>query len=103
MFHFSEMSTRIFTFISKGEEKNRMGNWSGEQEAKKEIKEKDKIRKEKLAGYFFNLSQLTFVAPVLGGVTPIYTNSNNEVNWYVISGGAISTYMFAFFANRILK
>ena len=47
-----------------------MGNWSVQQEAKKEVKEKDKVRREKLAGYFFNLSQLTFVALVLGGITP---------------------------------
>lgn len=32
-----------------------MGNWSVQQEAKKEVKEKDKVRREKLAGFFFNL------------------------------------------------
>ena len=37
-----------------------MGNWSVQQEAKKEVKEKDKVRREKLAGFFFNLAQLTF-------------------------------------------
>ena len=39
--------------------------------------EKDKTRREKLAGYFFNLSQLTFAALVLGGFTPIFTESGN--------------------------
>lgn len=29
-----------------------MGNWSVQQEAKKEVKEKDKVRREKLAGFF---------------------------------------------------
>lgn len=43
-----------------------MGSWSEQQEVKKERKEKDKTRRDKLAGYFFNLSQLTFVALVLG-------------------------------------
>ena len=38
------------------------------QEEKKERKEKDKTRREKLAGYFFNLSQLTYTALVLGGM-----------------------------------
>ena len=32
-----------------------MGNWSVQQEAKKEVKEKDKVRREKLAGFFFKL------------------------------------------------
>lgn len=48
-----------------------MGNWSVQQEAKKEVKEKDKVRREKLAGFFFNLAQLTFAGLVLGGITPI--------------------------------
>ena len=33
-----------------------MENFSKQQEEKKEVKEKDKVRREKLAGYFFNLS-----------------------------------------------
>lgn len=45
-----------------------MGNWNQQQEVKKESKEKDKVRREKLVGYFLNLSQLTFIALVLGGI-----------------------------------
>lgn len=30
-----------------------MGSWSEKQEVKKEAKEKDKVRREKLAGFFF--------------------------------------------------
>ena len=51
-----------------------MGNWSQIQELKKEKKEKNKVRREKFAGYFLNLPQLTFVALVLGGITPIYVD-----------------------------
>lgn len=80
-----------------------MGNWSEQQMQKKDIKEKDKVRKEKLAAYFFSLSQLTFVALVLGGVTPLYTNVSEGINWAVVIGGSTSTYLFALFANRILK
>ena len=80
-----------------------MGNWSKQQEVKKEIKEKDKVRREKLAGYFLNLSQLTFVALVLGGVTPLYTNAEVEMNWYVIVAGVILTIILASIGNKILK
>lgn len=80
-----------------------MGNWSEKQEAKKEGKEKDKTRREKLAGYFFDLSKLIFAALVLGGITPLFTNAANEINWSTLILGVISTYMFANFANRILK
>lgn len=57
---------------------------NNKKEIKKETREKDKVRREKLAGYFFNLSQLTFVALVLGGVTPLYTNIEIGINWYVL-------------------
>ncbi len=42
-----------------------MGNWSELQAIKQEGREKDKVRKEKLAGYFFDLSKLSFAGLVL--------------------------------------
>ena len=45
-----------------------MGNWSDQQEIKKEGKEKDKTRREKLAGYFFDLSKLSFAGLVITAV-----------------------------------
>lgn len=80
-----------------------MGNWIDKQEVKKERKEKDKTRREKLAGYFFNLSQLTFVALVLGGVTPLYTNIEIGINWYVLIAGVVLTVILANIGNLILK
>ena len=80
-----------------------MGNWSQQQELKKEAKEKDKIRKEKLASYFLNLSQLTFVALVLGGVTPLYLDVEHSVSWLLIAAGALMTFIFAGIGNSILK
>ena len=80
-----------------------MGDWSQQQELKKEAKEKDKIRKEKLASYFLNLSQLTFVALVLGGITPLYTHIETEINWYVLVAGVLLTVILATIGNKILK
>ena len=80
-----------------------MGNWSQQQELKKEAKEKDKIRKEKLASYFLNLSQLTFVALVLGGITPLYTHIETEINWYVLVAGVLLTVILATIGNKIFS
>lgn len=80
-----------------------MGYYSKKQEEKNEIKEKDKVRREKLAGFFFNLAQLTFAALVLGGITPLYTNAEIGVNWYVLIAGSILTVMLARVGNTILK
>lgn len=80
-----------------------MSNWEKKQEKKAETKEKDKTRRDKLAGYFFDLSKLIFAALVLGGITPLFTNISDGINWSTLILGVISTYMFANFANRILK
>lgn len=63
-----------------------MGNYSKKQEEKNEIKEKDKVRREKLAGYFFNLSQLSFVTLVIGLMVTLtkeslYSNYESKYQW----------------------
>lgn len=80
-----------------------MGNWSEQQEAKKENKEKDKVRKEKLAGYFFDLSKLSFAGLVIGVVIPLYSNMADENNWYSICTGITLSIVSALLANKILK
>ena len=78
-------------------------NFITQQEKAKREKEKDSTRREKLAGYFFDLSKLIFTAIVLGGLTPLFTDSYDNIKWISILFGAASTYFFAFFANKILK
>lgn len=80
-----------------------MGNWSDQQEVKKETKEWDKTRKEKLASYFFDLSKLSFAGLVIGIVIPLYSNITDENSWYAIITGIILTTMSALLANKILK
>lgn len=67
--------------------------------------EKDKIksRKEKIAGYFYDLSKLTFAALVLGGMSSLYTDDFKPYTIYVVIAGLVLTYITAFSANRILK
>ena len=80
-----------------------MGNWSGQQEVKKEAQERDKIRKEKLAGYFFDLSKLSFAGLVIGIVVPLFSNITDKNNWYVIVMGIALAAISALLANKILK
>ena len=63
-----------------------MGTWSQQQEVRKETKERDKTRKEKLAGYFFDLSKLSFAGLVIGIIIPLYANFLDENNWYSCNG-----------------
>ena len=80
-----------------------MGKWSLIQELNKEKKERDKVRNEKLAGYFLNLSQLTFVALVLGGITPLYIDEEHVVSWLLLSAGALASFVLASIGFLILK
>lgn len=81
-----------------------MGNWSEQQILKKEIKEKDKTRKENLAKYFLDLSKLTFVALVLGSMTSMYVEwETSKTNWYLLVFGVAFTIILGIIGNRILK
>lgn len=80
-----------------------MGSWSKEQEVKKEVKEKDKVRREKLTGYFFDASKLILAGVVIGGITPLYSDNTKEINVYVILAGTLATILLAWIANKILK
>lgn len=61
------------------------------------------MRREKLAGFFYNLAQLSFAALVLGGIAPMVTESISLANVVILLFGSISTYGFASIANKILK
>lgn len=80
-----------------------MSNFEENRKTKEETKKRNDTRREKIAGYFFNLSQLTFAALVLGGFTPLYGEKDNGANWYVIIAGALLTIVFARIASLILK
>ena len=80
-----------------------MGNFSRQQEEKKDVREKNKTRREKLAGYFFDLSKLSFAGLVIGVVIPLYSDLSNENNCYSICTGILLTIISAVFANKILK
>ena len=76
-----------------------ISNWSEKQEA-----EKDKTRREKLAGYFFDLSKLSFAGLVIGGIVSIKPDSADYlIEIYRAIIGCIFTISLARTANTILK
>ena len=80
-----------------------MGNWSDQQEIKKEGKEKDKTRREKLAGYFFDLSKLSFAGLVISIILSLFSNVENTILWLAALFGTVLTISSAMLANKILK
>ncbi|MBM0129340.1 MULTISPECIES: hypothetical protein [Segatella] len=66
-------------------------------------RDKLKTRKDKLAGYFFDISKLSFGAMVLGGLTPMITGEFGYMNLLYVLFGVCMTILFAIVGNRILK
>ncbi len=82
-----------------------MGNWSEKQEIKKEGKEKDKVRREKLSGFFFNLAQVSFTILSLGlSITLVKEELyDNIILMVLVSMGVVLTVLFAKIGNNILR
>lgn len=80
-----------------------MGNWSEQQAVKQERKEKDKTRRDKLAGYFFDLSKLSFAGLVIGITLPLFSDTQNATMWLVAMFEIVLTVLSALLANKILK
>ena len=77
-----------------------MGNWSEQQAVKQERKEKDKTRRDKLAGYFFDLSKLSFAGLVIGITLPLFSDTQNATMWLVAMFGIVLTVLSALLANK---
>ena len=82
-----------------------MGNFTKQIEEKKDRKDRDKVRMEKLAGFFFNLSQVSFTALVVGIPVTLFKEElyDNYILMIMIVIGIIFTIAFAKIGNNILK
>lgn len=82
-----------------------MGNYTKQIEAREERKERDKTRREKLAGFFFNLSQVSFTALVIGIPVTLFKEElyDNYILMIMLVIGIIFTFAFAKIGNNILK
>jgi hypothetical protein len=52
----------------------------------KEQKEKDKLRKDKISGFFLDIAKMTFGATVLGGILPVFTDTTTISIFYLVAG-----------------
>ncbi|WP_444343138.1 hypothetical protein [Phocaeicola sp.] len=81
-----------------------MGNWSEQQEVRKEVKEKDK-RREKLASLFFDLCKVTYTVLVVGLLVTLFQNElyTNYLMIALVVVGVLVAFEFAKIGNNILK
>ena len=83
-----------------------MGNWSKQQKEIKSRIERDKTRKEKLAEYFFSLSNTLFGSLVIGLSLMLLDESsmfNEKAAWIMLLTGLFILIGLARIGNNILK
>ena len=80
-----------------------MSEFDNKRKACEKAEKRNDVQKEKLAGYFYTLSQLTFAGFVLVGLAPVITDGIGNFNPYTFISGVFVTFGFAFMGNRILK
>ena len=80
-----------------------MGTYTKQIEQRQERKEKDKVRREKLAGFFYDLAKLSFAGLVIGGITPAFSKEEFTGVSMMLIFVSISSITFSVIANRILK
>lgn len=80
-----------------------MGNWSEQQEAKKEVKEKEKTSRETLGKFFYDLAKLVFTAMALVGGVSLIIDEPQIKQGVLLATGMLLTYIFASIGYNILK
>lgn len=80
-----------------------MGNWERQMNEKKEVKERDKSRRENLGKFFYDLAKLTFAGLVIGGIVSFTPDVENIHTAYRVIVGGASTIIFAWIGNKIFK
>lgn len=70
-----------------------------------ELKERNKVRREKLAGFFLNLAQISFTVLAIGLPVTLFKEELYDNYMLIISSvvGFILTIVFAKIGNNILK
>lgn len=64
--------------------------------------EKEKAKREKMGGYFLDLSKLAFAAMVLGSITPIF-HEGTSWDWVTFALGVALTMALARIGYNILN
>ncbi len=72
-------------------------------ESLRKKEEKEKTRRGKLAGYFYDLSKLCFTGMVISLLVPLFSGSADFATWFIALFGICLTISSAMLTNKILK
>lgn len=80
-----------------------MGKFAEQQKMKDEARDRERLSRETLGKFFYDLAKLAFTAMVLGGSVALISGGS-EIRQLVLLGcGLIATSVFAYIGYNILK
>ena len=98
------VSNNRYICITIYEVVSQMGsNWSGQQENRRERREKDKISREVLGKFFYDLAKLVFTAMALVGGVALIIGGFQVVQAVLLLLGLGLTYVLAYIGYKILN
>lgn len=68
-----------------------------------ELKERNNRYRETVSKLFIDIAKIVLTGIVIGGLSPIFTGSYNNVNYIMIAVGFVIFFMSAWLGCRILK
>ena len=80
-----------------------MSTFSEQQDAKKEVRERDKVSRETLGKFFYDLAKLVFTAMALVGGVSLIVEEPQAKQGVLLATGMLLTYIFAAIGYNILK
>lgn len=80
-----------------------MGKFAEQQKTKEEARENDKLTRETLGKYFYDLAKVTFTAMVVGGAVAWISDATKDYHWKLLSIGVITTVLLSYIGYKIIK
>lgn len=80
-----------------------MGKFIEIQEARKEVKEKEKVSRETLGKFFYDLAKTSFTVMVAGSAVSFFTDKVQTTYWLLLATGVFVTTIFACIGYTIIK
>lgn len=80
-----------------------MGNREKQLDEKRDKKDRDRVSRETLGKFFYDLAKLAFAALVVGSITSIVMKDDNIESWIIIGIGSFVTCVFAYIGYKIIK
>ncbi len=80
-----------------------MGNWSEQQETRRERRERDRTSRETLGKFFYDLAKLVFAAMALVGGVSLIIDEMQAKQALLLCTGLFFTFILAYIGYKILN